>query len=54
MFQVLDEVTLLQVEEGLSMDKLRKVFPDKSIDLIEKTTGTEYGSDIANVEVCLK
>ncbi len=36
------------------MDKLRKVFPDKSIDLIEKTTGTEYGSDIANVEVCLK
>ena len=54
MFQVLDQVILVQLEEGLSVDKLGKVFPDESIDLIEKSARTENGPDISNVEVGLK
>jgi len=53
-FQVFDQVILVQLQEGLSVDKLRKVFPDESIDLIKKSTRTKNGPDIANVEVGLK
>ncbi len=54
MFQVFDQVAFVEVEEGLSVDKLGEVLPDESIHLIKKPSRVEDRRDFADIKIALK
>ena len=54
MFQVFEDIAFVDVEEGLRVDELRKVLPDESVDLIQKSARVENRGDVSDVEIGLK
>jgi hypothetical protein len=52
-FQVFDQVAFVEVEEGLSVDKLGEVLPDESIHLIKKPSRVEDRRDFADIKIAL-
>ena len=44
----------VELEEGLSVNELRKVLPDETIDLIEQTSRAENRCHFTDVEIRLK
>ena len=54
MLQIFDQVVLVQVQERLCVHKLRKVLPDETVDLVQKSPGVEDRRNFPDVQIGLE